>query len=266
MRPRIAACIGLPHHRVMAAPTFKDHFSRQSADYSRYRPGYPPELIEWISAQAPDRVLAVDCATGNGQAAIALAEHFDAVLAVDGSLAQLEHAQPHPRVRYQQAMAEHLPVPDASVSLVAAAQAVHWFDFERFHAECRRVLKPGGVVAVWTYEKFRANPAVDAVLGRFYVDVIGPYWPPERRYVDEAYATLPFPWPDQRVPRFELQTDWTLEQALGYLASWSSVQRYKDAHPGQDPLSAIAAELTTLWPAGGTLRLNWPIHLRLGRN
>jgi SAM-dependent methyltransferase len=250
----------------MAGSTFKDHFSRQSAEYSRYRPGYPPALIEWLASQAPDRAFAVDCATGNGQAAIALADHFEAVLAVDGSRAQLEHAAPHPRVRYEQAMAERLPVPDASVSLVAAAQAVHWFDFDHFHAECRRVLKPGGVVAVWTYEKFRANRAVDAVMDRFYVDVIGPYWPPERRYVDEAYATLPFPWPDQPVPAFQLQTVWSLEQALGYLGSWSSVQRYKDSHLGQDPLLVIAAELETLWPAGSTLRLNWPIHLRLGRN
>ncbi len=265
MRTRVAAYGSLPHHRCMTAPTFKDHFSRQSADYRRYRPGYPPALIEWVAAQAPDCVFAVDCATGNGQAAVALAEHFDTVLAVDGSVAQLERAQPHPRVRYARAMAEHLPVPDASVSLVAAAQAVHWFDFERFHAECRRVLKPRGVLAVWTYEKFRASPAVDAVMDQFYVHVIGPYWPPERRYVDEAYATLPFPWAEVPAPTFQLQTEWSLEQAIGYLASWSSVQRHRDAHPGQDPLPAVEAELATLWPAAGTLRLNWPIHLRLGR-
>jgi SAM-dependent methyltransferase len=245
---------------------FKDHFSRQAADYSRYRPGYPNDLIAWIASRAPTRNLAVDCATGNGQAAVALAAHFDAVLAVDGSQAQLERAQPHPRVRYECAMAEQLPVPDHSVALVAAAQAVHWFDFERFHAECRRVLRPGGVVAVWTYEKFRAGAAIDALMDRFYTDVIGPYWPPERRYVDAAYATLPFPWAEERAPTFSLATDWTLAQAIGYLATWSAVQRYRDAHPGDDPLPAIAADLATLWPVGGTLRLNWPVHLRLGRN
>ncbi len=252
----------------MAAPTFKDHFSRQSADYSRYRPGYPPELIEWVCAQAPDRALAVDCATGNGQAAIALAEHFDAVLAVDGSLAQLEHAQPHPRVRYQHAMAEHLPVPDASVSLVAAAQAVHWFDFERFHAECRRVLKPGGS-GRWSgrYEKFRANPAVDAVLDRFYVDVIGPYWPPERRHVDEAYATLPVPL--ARRAGAELRAANRLDAGAGArlpgVLVVRAALRATRPRPGTT-LPVIAAELATLWPADGTLRLNWPIHLRLSRN
>jgi SAM-dependent methyltransferase len=246
--------------------SFKDHFSRQAADYSRYRPGYPAALIDWIVSRAPARDLAVDCATGNGQAAVALAAHFDAVLAVDGSRAQLERAQPHPRVRYECAMAEHLPVPDRSVSLVAAAQAVHWFDFDRFHAECRRVLRPGGVLAAWTYEKFRAGAAIDAAMDRFYNDVIGPYWPPERRYVDEAYATLPFPWAEERAPAFSLSTEWTLEQVLGYLATWSSVQRFRESHPGDDPLSELAVELATLWPADSTLRLNWPVHLRVGRN
>jgi SAM-dependent methyltransferase len=249
----------------MTTPTFKDHFSRQSGQYSRYRPGYPRELIAWVASRAPDRALAVDCATGNGQAAIALAEFFAAVVAVDGSRAQLDRAEPHPKVRYELAVAEHLPVPDASVSLVAAAQAVHWFDFDRFHAECRRVLKPGGAIAVWTYEKFQAGPAIDGVVDEFYEDVIGEYWPPERRYVEQAYRTLPFPWAEERPPRFELVTEWSLEQAMGYFASWSAVQRYKDSCAGEDPLPALESRLATLWPAQGTLRLNWPVHLRLGR-
>ena len=248
----------------MTTPTFKDHFSLQSADYSRYRPGYTPELVSYLAALAPDRALAVDCATGNGQAAIMLAEHFDAVLAIDGSEAQLRQALPHPRVRYERALAEAMPVPDRSVALVAVAQAVHWFDFERFHAECRRVLEPGGVLAVWTYTVFRAGGQVDAVVDRFYHGTIAPYWPPERQYVQEHYRTLPFPWREEATPAFELQTEWTLEQAVGYIASWSSVQRYKDTQ-GADPLPDLQAELAAAWPVDGTLRLKWPIHLRVGR-
>lgn len=248
----------------MTTPTFKDHFSRQSADYSRHRPGYTPELISYLAGLAPDRSLAVDCATGNGQAAIMLAEHFDAVLAVDGSAAQLREAIPHPRVRYELALAEALPVPDRSVALVAVAQAVHWFDFDRFHAECRRVLEPDGVLAAWTYTVFRAGGAVDAIVDRFYDGTLGPYWPPERRYVQEHYRTLPFPWREERPPPFELQTQWSLEQAVGYIASWSSVQRYKDTH-GTDPVVTLRRDLAAAWPAHGTLRLIWPIHLRVGR-
>ena len=245
--------------------SFKDHFSRQSEAYSRYRPAHPAELIEFVAAQAPGRRLAVDCATGNGQAAVALARHFDAVLAVDGSSSQLSRAQPHPRVHYATCIAERLPVRDGSIDLVAAAQAVHWFDFERFHAECRRVLVPGGVVAAWTYEKFRVNGDVDAVIDDFYTSVVGPYWPPERRYVELGYRTLPFPWRELPAPVFQLETDWDLAQVMGYLATWSSVQRYKES-VGQDPLEVLHPRLAALWPRSGALRLRWPIHLRLGRD
>jgi len=243
--------------------SFKDHFSRQSQAYSRYRPGYPPELIAWVAAQAPDRRLAVDCATGNGQAAVALAEHFEGVLALDGSLSQLLNAAAAPRVMYVAATAERLPVADRSVSLVAAAQAFHWFDFERFHAECRRVLVPAGVVAAWTYEKFRVDDAVDAVIDHFYSEVVGVFWPPERRYVEEGYRTLPFPWHEAPQPRFALQTRWDLGQVMGYLATWSSVQRFKDAL-GRDPLPDLRARLHDQWPRGEPRTLRWPIHLRLG--
>jgi SAM-dependent methyltransferase len=247
-------------------PTFKDHFSGQAADYSRYRPGYPPELIAYVAALAPDHGLAVDCATGNGQAAVALAGHFDRVLAVDGSATQLARALPHPKVRYERALAEALPVGDAEVALVAAAQAVHWFDFDRFHAECRRVLVPQGVVAAWTYTVFRAGGAIDEVVDRFYHDTIGPYWPPEREFVQQAYRTIPFPWDEIAPPSFTLQTQWTLEQAIGYFASWSSVQKYRERHGGEDPLPGVQRELAAVWPAGSTVRLNWPLYLRVGRH
>ncbi len=243
--------------------SFKDHFSRQSQAYSRYRPGYPPGLIAWVAAQAPDRRLAVDCATGSGQAAVALAEHFESVLALDGSPSQLLHAAATPRVMYVAATAERLPVADRSVSLVAAAQAFHWFDFERFHAECRRVLVPAGVVAAWTYEKFRVDDAVDAVIDHFYSEVVGVFWPPERRYVEEGYRTLPFPWHEVPQPLFSLQTRWDLGQVMGYLATWSSVQRFKDAL-GRDPLPDLRARLRDPWPRGEPRTLHWPIHLRLG--
>jgi SAM-dependent methyltransferase len=243
--------------------SFKDHFSRQSAAYSRYRPGYPAELIAWIAGQAPDRRLAVDCATGNGQAAVALADHFDAVLALDGSSSQLRNAVARPGVMYVAGIAERLPIADRSVSLVAAAQAAHWFDFERFHAECRRVLVPGGVVAAWTYEKFRVDEAVDAVIDRFYTGVVGRFWPPERRYVEDGYRSLPFPWREEPVPEFALVTEWDLDQVMNYLATWSSVQRYKDHH-GRDPLPGLREQLLQVWPEE-VRRLRWPIHVRLGR-
>ncbi len=244
--------------------SFKDHFSRQAEAYRRFRPGYPAALFEFIASRVPDRRLAVDCATGNGQAAVELAGHFDAVLAVDGSPSQLDRAEPHARVHYAVALAERLPVRDRSVSLVAAAQAAHWFDFDRFHAECRRVLAPGGVLAVWTYEKFRVDAEVDAVVDRFYTEAVGRYWPPERRHVEQGYRTLPFPWCEDPAPDFGIETDWDLETVMGYLATWSAVQRCKD-QLGRDPLTELWPRLAAVWPCGGPRRLHWPIHLRIGR-
>jgi SAM-dependent methyltransferase len=244
--------------------SFKDHFSRQAAAYRRYRPAYPPALIEFVAASAPARHLAVDCATGNGQAARALAVRFDAVLAVDASASQLLRAEPHPRVHYAASLAERLPLRDGSVDLVAAAQAAHWFDVDRFHAECRRVLAPGVVVAVWTCGLFRAGGAVDAVIDDFYAHVVGGDWPPERRYVDEGYRTLPFPWREDPAPPFELESDWDLEQVMGYLATWSAVQRCRD-RLGRDPLESLQPRLAAAWPRSGAMRLRWPVHVRIGR-
>jgi SAM-dependent methyltransferase len=244
--------------------SFKDHFSRQSAVYSRYRPGYPPELVDWVVAQAPGRRLAVDCATGNGQAAVALAPHFDAVLALDGSRGQLARAQPAAGVAYVAALAERMPVAGRSADLVVAAQAAHWFDFDRYYAECRRVLVPGGVFAAWTYETFRIDDRLDAIVDAFYRDVIGSYWPPERRYVEAGYRTLPFPWAEIAAPEFALVTRWDLPTVLGYLGTWSSVQRYKDAL-GTDPVEALAGPLAGAWGPEPERELRWPIHLRIGR-
>ena len=243
---------------------FKDHFSRQAEGYGRYRPRYPPELAAHVAALAPSRALALDVATGNGQAALDLAAHFELVLASDGSAAQLARAEPHPRVRYLRHTAERLPLADRVADLLVAAQAAHWFDFPRFYAEARRVLRPGGVVALWTYSLFRAGAEADAALDDFYRGVVGRYWPPERRHVEEGYRTLPFPLEELPAPAFELATDWSLAQVVGYVGTWSAVDRYRAAE-GRDPLPLIEASLAPYWPPGGVRRIAWPMHLRVGR-
>lgn len=244
--------------------SFKDHFSKQARDYARFRPGYPPALLDWLAAQSPGRTLALDVATGNGQAAVDLARHFERVLASDAAASQLAHARPHPRVRYLRHAAERLPYRAACADLLAVAQAAHWLDFERFYAEVHRVLRPGGICALWTYEKFRVDAEVDALVDAFYTDVIGPYWPPERRHVEQAYRSLPFPLTELPAPRIVLENDWTLGTVLRYLGTWSAVQRYRDAR-GEDPLPALGDNLRRIWPPERARRLRWPIHLRIGR-
>jgi SAM-dependent methyltransferase len=242
---------------------FSDHFSPGAAEYERRRPGYPQELFEFLAAVAPGRRLAVDVATGNGQAATGLAGFFDEVLATEPSEAQLARARPHPRVHYRREQAERIGLPDGCCELLTAAQAAHWFDWNRFPQEALRVLVPGGVVAVWTYELFSVEPAIDAIVEDFYRNVTGPYWPRERHHVEERYASLPFAFEEFPVPAFCFELDWTAADAVAYLGTWSAVLRRRAAR-GDDPLALVMPRLARAW-GDGMRRVIWPIHLRAGR-
>ena len=242
---------------------FKDHFSCQAAEYERYRPGYPSALFEFLAGLAPRHERALDVATGNGQAALGLAGHFEEVHATEPSATQLREARPHARVTYRREAAEAIGSPGGHYDLVTAAQAAHWFDWTRFYPEVRRVLRPHGVLALWTYELFRAGGSVDRVVDDFYRDVVGPYWPRERRHVEERYASLPFPFAELVAPDFQLVTHWTCDTALRYLGTWSAVQRYREIRR-RDPLELVEPALRDAW-GGGEMRLAWPIHLRIGR-
>ena len=163
---------------------------------------------------------------------------------------------------YAIAPAERMPVQDASVDLVTAAAAAHWFTHDAFHAEARRVLKPGGVIALWTYWNAHISPPVDAVLERFQCTVVGPYWPPERRYVNSAYRDLPFPFTDMPVPSMEVRMIWTLDHFIGYLGTWSAVERYKAEH-GTDPIGLVLSDLRSAW-GEGERPVRWPLAMRIG--
>jgi SAM-dependent methyltransferase len=245
--------------------SFKDHFSGHAADYAKYRPTYPPELFAYLASIAPDRDSAWDCATGNGQAARALAPFFRHVIATDASRTQIAQAPLDPRIQYFVAPADQTPIPAGSIALVTVAQAVHWFDLPKFYAEVRRVTRPGGVLACWCYTLLSVAPPIDAVLFRLYEEILGTYWPPERRLTDEKYQTIPFPFDELSSPPFEMHQTWTLDQLAGYLNTWSSVKKYQLDH-GENPLELIWDELTALWgDPQQALPINWPLHMRVGR-
>ncbi len=226
--------------------SFKDHFSKQAPDYAKFRPQYPPELFEYLGGIAPQQKLAWDCATGNGQAAVALASVFERVIATDASEAQIANAQPHERVEYRVAPAENSGIESDTIDLVMVAQALHWFDLDRFYAEVRRLLKPGGIFAASAYKFFRIAPAIDEVVNnRYYRKVVGPFWPPERMLI-EKFEQLPFPFPETETLRFEMSVQWKLEHLIGYLRTWSATQRFIAANR-RDPLKEIAAELGAAW-------------------
>lgn len=243
--------------------SFKDHFSSQAATYAKARPSYPPALFAELARLAPGRNLAWDCGTGNGQTAVALADHFERVVATEPSAAQLTEAVVHPRVSYGQS-AELAPgIGDGTADIVTAAQAAHWFDLKIFYPEVRRVLRPGGLLAVWGYALCVIGPAVDPVVRHFHDVTMGPYWPPERKHALTGYRLLEFPFPEIPLPKLELEMVWTAEEFATYLRTWSAVARYTKAH-GTDPVAVLAPELTRLW-GPERRRVTWPLGGRLGR-
>jgi len=245
------------------APAFKDHFSGQSDAYQRYRPDYPQELYAWLAAEAPGRRLALDVATGNGQAAIGLAQYFESVVATEPSVAQLGQARPHPRVEYRPEPAEEISVATGAADLLVSAQAAHWFDWDRFIAEAARVLGPKGVLAIWCYGRCEIAPDIDRLMDDFTREVVGPYWPRERRHVEEGYRDIVLPFPLIETPAFAMRTDWDIDAMLGYLDTWSAVQRHR-ARTGRNPLELLAAPLTAAW-GGGSRRVIWPLAIKAGR-
>jgi SAM-dependent methyltransferase len=242
---------------------FKDHFSKQAADYAIFRPGYPRELFDYLGNIAPSRRLAWDCGTGNGQAAVGLAAVFDRVMATDASEKQIANAQPHERVEYRVAPAENSGIESGTIDLVMIAQALHWFDLDRFYAEARRVLKPGGILAASAYNLLHIEPAIDQVVNRYYYEVVGPFWPPERKLV-ENFIDLPFPFHEIDPPKIEMTTQWDLDHLLGCLGTWSATQQFI-AETGVDPLEQISDELRTVWgDPQRTRKVRWPLKLRIG--
>lgn len=245
--------------------TFHDHFAPVAASYADFRPRYPRELFAWLAARVPRHDLAWDCAAGSGQASVDLAEFFTRVVATDASRAQIDAAVPHPRIAYRVAPAENSGLADAAADLVTVAQALHWFDLAGFYAEVRRVLRPGGVLAVWTYGVLTvAGAEVDALVQHFYHDVVGPYWPPERAHVENGYRALAFPFAEITAPPFAMEASWALPQLLGYFRSWSATGRFAVAR-GVDPVTELAEQLGPLWGAGELRRVTWPLALRVGR-
>jgi SAM-dependent methyltransferase len=241
---------------------FKDHFSKQAADYATFRPRYPKELFRWLGSVAPARELAWDCATGSGQAAVELAEIFEGVIATDASEEQIANAERHPRVEYRVATAEQSGLQARSVDLVTVAQALHWFDREKFETETRRVLKPGGIVAAWAYKLATVSPAIDAIVNRYYSEVVGPYWPPERVLV-EKFEELPFGFEQISAPSFGMTAEWSVAHLLGYLRTWSATQRFMAAET-RDPLEDVEEELRRTW-GDESRRVVWPLTAKAGR-
>lgn len=243
--------------------SFKDHFSLVAADYAQSRPRYPDALFDWIATIAPSRGQAWEAGCGSGQATAGIAGRFDAVHATDPSRAQIAQAPRIAQATFAVEPAERCSLADASVDAACVAQALHWFDRGAYFAECDRVLRPGGVIVAWGYGDIEPPEGSGAAFAAFR-DAIARDWPPERRYVDEAYATFDWPFTAVDVPGFEMTADWALPRLLGYFSSFSAVKRHREA-TGVDLVGRHRDALASAWGSAPTRRLRWPIFVHARR-
>ena len=245
---------------------FKDHFSTGSKTYGKYRPGYPPALFQYLASVTSAHDWAWDCATGTGQAAVTLANYYSQVTATDASREQITKARQRAGVFYKVAPAEASTLPDSSVDLITVAQALHWFDIPAFSREVDRVLKPGGALAVWTYDLLQVSPDFDKVINELYSDILAGCWPEERKIVESGYQEIDFPLKQIQPPLILMKENWDLHHLTCYLSTWSAVKRYQEKK-GSDPLMFCQGKLETAWGNPRTPRLIiWPLTLKIWIN
>ena len=241
-----------------------DLFANVAAEYAAHRPSYPRALIVWLAEQAPARRLAWDAGTGSGQAAVPLAEEFAHVVATDASERQIAHARTHPRVEYRHGRESESGLSEASCDMVTAAQAAHWFDLPAFYREADRVLRPGGVLAIWGYALIQISAEIDPIVTWFEHKRLGRHWPPGRELATGQYRTLAFPYARIEAPAFVMERHWTREQFTSHLRTWSAVERCQAAE-GTDPIPEVEARLAACWIGDEVRLVRWPLHLLVGR-
>lgn len=242
---------------------FKNYFGPQANKYVDARPRYPVSLFHYLAVAAGGTRVAWDCATGNGQAAIGLAERFRCVVATDASQDMIGKSMPHARVTYRVAQYDS-GLPDHSANLVTVAQALHWLEVEPLMKEVRRVLVPGGLFAAWTYSLCRIEPRIDEVVDLFYSVTLGSFWPPERRHTEDGYRSIALPLDELVAPPMEMIEDWTMPSFIAYVRTWSGVSKCIAAR-GEEPVNAFEHALRQRWGMPMMRReVRWPIHFRLG--
>ena len=243
--------------------SMKDNFSKQAARYATYRPVYPTALYEFILEQIQHRQLAWDCGTGNGQCAIELSRYFEKVYATDISQKQIDHAPKADNIFYSVQPAESTHFPDSAFDLITVAQALHWFKFEAFYKEVTRVAKNGCIFTAWSYSLLNITPEIDELIKDYHFNTMHDYWDAERKYVDDGYSTLPFPFDHIDTPRFHISYQWTMRDLEGYLNTWSALQKFIEVN-GYNPVPQLMSRINGFWRTG-TMNINFPVHMLMTR-
>jgi len=242
----------------------KDNFSSQSVEYAKFRPTYPLDFFDYLYSIVQKMHNAWDCGTGNGQVAHELAKSFDTIFATDISQTQIDNAFQTNNIFYSVQPAEKTDFNNHIFDLIIVAQAIHWFDFEKFYAEVRRTAKENATICVVGYGRLEISQQIDKLITNFYTKIIGKYWDKERRYIDENYETIPFPFEELETPKFENKHQWNLEHLIGYLNTWSAVKNFIKQND-YNPINELEIKLKQLWKDGQIKEVKFPILLRVGK-
>jgi|GEM_PF-11972 len=242
-----------------------EHFQTGAQNYALYRPSYPVELAETLAELTPKRDMAIDMGCGTGQLSLLLTEHFQQVVANDVSAEQIAQAQKHPKIDYRHESAEHTSVKSNSADLIVAAQAAHWFNLDDFYQEVKRIARPNAVLALISYGVPYLEGSANTPFQQFYWQKIAPFWPPERRHVENAYNDFAFPFETIQAPQFFIYRDWELNNFMGYLKTWSATRNA--IYAGHEQLLALLQQdLSSYWGTNkAKQRITWPINMRIGR-
>jgi SAM-dependent methyltransferase len=241
----------------------KDNFSTQASLYAQYRPQYPQQLFDFIITHVKEKNTAWDCGTGNGQSAKILSTYFNTVIATDISQKQMDNAYKATNILYSLSPAEQTNITDNSIDLITIAQAIHWFDFDKFYTEVTRVAKPGAIIAIWMYSLLQVSKEIDEIISNYHFVTLEEYWDAERKYVDDNYASIPFPFKEIKTPSFNIEVNWSLEDVRGYFNTWSALQKFI-ADNSFNPVDEVMDKIQLHWGKATKRKIIFPVYLRLG--
>jgi len=239
-------------------------FAIESEQYARFRPTYPTELVELIVSLSPNLYSAWDVACGNGQLTHELSKYFEHVIGTDISQEQLDIAIKNENIQYKVESSAQSSLEKNSIDLITVAQAIHWFEFDSFYTEVKRVAKPDAIIAILGYELLSISKEIDDCIIDFYTKTLNGYWDERRKYIDEQYSTIPFPFEEMKIPHYSCKLQWNREDLLGYLSTWSAVKKYmKDT--GNDAIEIIKPHIYSMWEVNQERKVTIPIITKIAR-
>lgn len=235
-----------------------------SKEYLKFRPVYPDSLVSYIGSLKPADSTVWDCGTGNGQLAFLLSDHYKIIYASDISEVQINHAKQKQNIKYKVTTAENSGFEDAFFDLITIAQAIHWFDFDLFYSEVRRVSRTGALICICGYGNIETKDESMPIINHLYSETLNGYWDVQRKYIDESYKTIPFPFDELVVPEFEMKFEWSIDQLCGYLGTWSGLIKFSK-ETGENPIHEVYNKLTQLFSPDYKIKVRFPILLRVGK-